>query len=510
MTVLARVSNRFSHTVITSKVQNVMSTSQQAIFTVVLPDTAYITGFTMEVNSKNYTAYIEKKEKAQEIYDQAVASGSGAGLVGTTARDSNRFTVSINVEPSSYATFYLTYEELLQRNDGYEIVINVNPNQLVPNLRVEVVLMESRELAYVKIPPIRSGNEIITDTSGLDSGATSSRKDAKSARVTFSPSVQKQKDLAEALGTPVERGFSGQFVVKYDVVRNSSGGEILMRDGYFVHFFAPANLTPLPKYVVFVLDTSGSMWGRKIEQLILAMKSILKQLKKSDIFSLIQFNTNVKVWNIVDQSRSVLYNSYRNPQPLETIEFPRAFEATSGNILEAVKAVSSFRAGGSTNIYDALRIALRLTELDRSEQPMIIFLTDGLPTTTSTSEIIEMARRKNTRAVPIFSLSFGNGADKNFLRKLSLQNHAFSRHIYEAADAALQLENFYHQISSPLLTDVTFNYTRGVFNLTRTIFPIYFGGGEIVVAGCYGKVFRGQAETGRKVLEVNFQRWTCA
>lgn len=90
--------------------------------------------------------------------------------------------------------------------------------------------------------------------------------------------------------------------------------------------------------------------------------------------------------------------------------------------------------------------------------------------------------------VPIFSLSFGNDADKEFLRKLSLKNLGFSRHIYEAADASLQLQEFYKQISSPLLNDINFKYDAEVEEVTRTWFPIYFRGSELVVAGrCTGK-----------------------
>jgi len=37
-------------------------------------------------------------------------------------------------------------------------------------------------------------------------------------------------------------------------------------DGHFVHFFAPTNLSPLPKNIVFVIDISGSMWGVKMKQ----------------------------------------------------------------------------------------------------------------------------------------------------------------------------------------------------------------------------------------------------
>lgn len=54
----------------------------------------------------------------------------------------------------------------------------------------------------------------------------------------------------------------------------------------------------------------------------------------------------------------------------------------------------------------------------------------------------------------------GEDADRSFLRKLSLRNDGFMRHIYEAADAALQLRDFYRQVSSPLLSDVKFIYPK--------------------------------------------------
>jgi inter-alpha-trypsin inhibitor heavy chain H2 len=66
-------------------------------------------------------------------------------------------------------------------------------------------------------------------------------------------------------------------------------------DGYFVHFFAPEDVPPLPKHIIFVLDTSGSMWGRKLQQLQQAMYSILDNFREDDYFSLIQFSTNVVV-----------------------------------------------------------------------------------------------------------------------------------------------------------------------------------------------------------------------
>lgn len=94
----------------------------------------------------------------------------------------------------------------------------------------------------------------------------------------------------------------------------------------------------------------------------------------------------------------------------------------------------------------------------------------------------------NTEKNPIFSLSFGDGADRKFLEKISLKNYGFARHIYEAADSSLQLREFFKQISSPLLSNVSFNYVSNVTEVTKRRFPILFGGSELVVAGIAGRI----------------------
>lgn len=48
-----------------------------------------------------------------------------------STRDSNKFTVSVNVESESKVTFNLTYEQLLTRKLGvYENVVNLQPGQV--------------------------------------------------------------------------------------------------------------------------------------------------------------------------------------------------------------------------------------------------------------------------------------------------------------------------------------------------------------------------------------------
>jgi uncharacterized protein YegL len=83
-------------------------------------------------------------------------------------------------------------------------------------------------------------------------------------------------------------------------------------------------------------------------------------------------------------------------------------------------------------------------------QPIVFFLTDGHPTVgeTDSTVILDNVLKANvdSMAAAIFSLAFGRQADFQMLKLLSLQNNAFARKIYVAADASLQLEGFYKEV----------------------------------------------------------------
>lgn len=68
MKIETNVSNRFAKALITSKVKNFDRTAHEAVFSVVIPDQAFISGFIMEIDGKSYEAYIQEKEEAKNIY----------------------------------------------------------------------------------------------------------------------------------------------------------------------------------------------------------------------------------------------------------------------------------------------------------------------------------------------------------------------------------------------------------------------------------------------------------
>merc|ERR1712038_1993461 len=207
------------------------------------------------------------------------------------------------------------------------------------------------------------------------------------------------------------------------------------------------DLPPFPKHVTFVLDTSGSMSGTKITQLQDAMVSILGDLMSSDYFSIIEFNSEIKHWQSKFEEKT--------DRPI--------YNAKEDVVLEAMtEYIVNLEAGGSTNINDALIEAIEVTKKAKSEidaLPMIIFLTDGQPTVGgSNGDKIKENIKEINDDIPIYGLAFGSGADFSLIKDISTDNQAFARKIFESSDATIQLENFYAEISSPLLKDISFTY----------------------------------------------------
>ncbi|XP_077295080.1 inter-alpha-trypsin inhibitor heavy chain H4-like isoform X11 [Arctopsyche grandis] len=536
MHVESNVSSRYANTLVTSRVANPAGKANEVTFSIVIPETAFITGFNMEIEGKVYEAYIKEKAEAKKVYENAVSSGQAAAHVAVQARDSNHFTVSVNLEPESKAIFRLRYEELLTRRLGlYNLVVNLNPGQIVDDLTVDVDIQENSPITKILVPELRTGNEIDAQPTDAQNqyASTILTEDNSHAKVHFSPNKEQQMELIKLfkaknaeistpppypyssfitnpIKEPADSGVSGQFVVQYDVNRNVNG-EVLVNDGYFVHFFAPDDLKPLSKHVIFVLDVSGSMAGRKINQLKEAMESILQNLNPGDFFNIMDFSYGAKVYNLDDPNNHAIYKSisdsfYGEPIPKEKAPEvpPKPQPATPENIKKAKEIIQQLHASGGTNINDALTTALKIANYGIAMQessdvaqsskgvirhePMIIFLTDGDPTVgeTNTKNILSAVTKLNTKKTAIFSLAFGEDADRNFLRKISLKNYGFLRHIYEAADAAQQLKHFYRQISSPLLANITYTYPIDQIDddsVTKKVFEHFFMGSEIIIAG---------------------------
>uniref|UniRef100_A0A8C7ZFC1 Inter-alpha-trypsin inhibitor heavy chain H3 n=1 Tax=Oryzias sinensis TaxID=183150 RepID=A0A8C7ZFC1_9TELE len=458
VTVECVVSSRFAHTVMTSVALNKANSSQEIFFEMELPKTAFITNFSMEIEGQVYVGEVKEKEKAKKQYEKAVSHGQTAGLVKASGRKMEKFSVSVNIAAESNVTFILTYEELLQRNLGqYEILTRVKPKSLVQQFQIVTKIYEPQGLAHVDAHATFLSNDLLP----LVEKTVTDKK----AHISFSPTMDQQRTCPSCDGTLID----GDFIVKYDVKRDSKLGDIQIVNGYFVHFFSPPDLPRLPKNVVFVIDRSGSMSGRKMSQTREALLAILDDIHEEDYFALVQFDDRIDFWK------------------------ENLTKATEENVAEAMSYVKTIQDNGGTDIHGGLMKGIDMLIQDRQANrlperstDMIILLTDGMPNS-GVSDLPSI--QNNVRSaiggnISLFCLGFGNDVDYSFLDVLSKQNQGLARRIFEASDAALQLQGFYEEVSTPMLLEVDLLYPDNVVDfVTTSHFRQLFNGSEIVVAG---------------------------
>ncbi|XP_039653815.1 inter-alpha-trypsin inhibitor heavy chain H3-like isoform X2 [Perca fluviatilis] len=445
------VTSRYATTVITSRVANRMDDSKEIEFQVRIPKNAFISKFRMFIDGQWYDGVVKRKEKAQQQYTEAVSRGQSAGLVSSVGRTLEEFKTSVTVAAHKKVTFELTYEELLKRKLGkYELQIHARPMQPVKDFKVDVYINEKAGINFIEV---KGG----LSTKALANAITRTHAD-KQAWVYFYPTEDQQK-TCDGCG---EQGMNGDLVIVYDVNRDTSLGDIKTSAGYFVHHFAPSSLSRIPKNVVFVIDQSGSMSGRKMQQTRIALIHILNDLAEDDHFGLITFDSSIFHWK-----RELV-------------------QANKKNLESAKTFAQNIQARGATDINAAVLEGARMLNAHPREGSVsiVILLTDGDPTSgeTNLEQIQSNVRRDIADKFPLYCLGFGHDVNFEFLEKMSLQNNGVARRIYEDSDADLQLKGFYDEVATPLLTDVTMIYNGGT-NLTQTNFSQYYNGSEIVVAG---------------------------
>uniref|UniRef100_A0A9J8CUE6 Inter-alpha-trypsin inhibitor heavy chain 3b, tandem duplicate 2 n=1 Tax=Cyprinus carpio carpio TaxID=630221 RepID=A0A9J8CUE6_CYPCA len=445
------VTSRYATTVITSRVANTLNESQEIQFEVKIPKNAFISKFRMTIEGKTYDGVVKEKEEAQQQYNQAVSRGQSAGLVKSVGRTLEDFKTSVTVAAFSKVTFELTYEELLKRRLGkYELLINAQPMQPVADFKMDVHIQEKPGISFLEVKGDLS-------TGDLTNAIKITRAD-KDAWVTFYP-TRDQQTTCKSCG---ENGLNGDLLITYDVERQNPQGEVVVSNGYFVHYFAPSDVPRIPKNVVFIIDRSGSMHGKKIDQTRLALLRILSDLDEDDHFGLITFDSEVSLWK-----RELL-------------------KATETNLENAKSFVKEIRDRGATDINAAVLAGVDMISRHPREgtASILILLTDGDPTSGETNIDKIMANIKEAIGTkfPLYCLGFGYDVNFDFLTKMSLENGGVARRIYEDSDADLQLQGFYDEVAVPLLSDIQLKYPGGT-KLTKTSFSLYFNGSEIVVSG---------------------------
>jgi Ca-activated chloride channel family protein len=476
------------HAVITGYVGSVDVTQQfanpydekiEAVYMFPLPEKAAVSEFVMTIGERKIRGILREKEEAQRIYQDARAQGYRASLL--VQYRPNVFEQKVaNIEPGKRIDVNIRYFHTLAYEDGwYSFVFPtvVGPRYNPAGLKDPVTAVprgDNRDpvsgtaVRYLR-PNERSAHDIGIAVD-LDAGVAIEELAASHAiKTTMDGRNRAHVELASASTIP-NRDFVLRFRVAGDEIKSSflTYTDPKSKQGYFtLMIYPPSGLAALarrPLEMVFVIDTSGSMSGRPLEQATAAVSAALDRLGSSDTFQIMNFST---------------YVSSLAAAPLP---------ATRENRDRGRRYLRSLGADGGTEMLGGIRAALNYAP-DPQRDRFVAFLTDGY--IGNEAEIFSEVHRLIGGA-RIFSFGVGNSVNRYLLDGLAMEGRGAAAYLALEDSADEVMSYFFERISHPALTDVSIDW-RGlaVSDVYPRRIPDLFVGRPVVITG----QFKGGADT---------------
>jgi Ca-activated chloride channel family protein len=252
------------------------------------------------------------------------------------------------------------------------------------------------------------------------------------------------------------------------VVPYAAGGE----DGFAMITVTPpaTRVEAVPRDVTFVLDVSGSMSGRKMEQARAAGRALLETLSARDRFRLIDFSTDV--------------HTYRDGWTV----------ATRAAVDSAERYLAGLDAGGSTNIDGALRTALDVPvdHADSSDESrrlgLVLFITDGMPTVgESNPAVLAQHAASWRRGARLFTFGLGADVNASLLEQLALDGRGTAQFVRPEESVERVVSLVASRLATPVATNLTVHGDGGV--VLRGMLPSgpidLFAGQDAVILARY-------------------------
>jgi Ca-activated chloride channel homolog len=237
-------------------------------------------------------------------------------------------------------------------------------------------------------------------------------------------------------------------------------------DGYFFLNISPGlgdKNEIIQKDMVFVMDKSGSMSDKKMDQAKKAIKFCLENLNQGDRFEIIPFSTEAS--------------------PL----FGEVVDYNLSNKKKAIEKIESLKAIGGTNIDEALQMALESQKSGNQRPFFIIFMTDGKPTIGETEQeaLLKKLSGLNKGNIRIFTFGIGTDLNTHLLDKMTEMTRGYRTYVMEDEDIEIKVSDFFEKASSPVLTDLKLSFDKNVTvsDVYHKELPDIFKGGTLSLMG---------------------------
>lgn len=288
-------------------------------------------------------------------------------------------------------------------------------------------------------------------------------------RAPFSPThALRSRRMNDALTVQVDSALRGDLALFLPVADRTVGLALATyrvddEPGYFMLTLSPGEPQGRAERrdVTAVIDVSGSMSGEKIAQARAALRQLLGRLAEGDRFRLIRFSGDVA-------------------------EYATGWtEVSPTAVRDAGRWIDALEADGGTNIAGALRAAFRTAPAD-DHLPIVVFLTDGLPSVgeQNPERIADEASslRGRTR---VFAFGVGNDVNTYLLDRLSAAARGATEYVAPGEDVERAIGTLASKIQHPVLTDLALEAPVRITDVYPVHLPDLFAGEDLVVFGRY-------------------------
>ena len=421
----------------------------EGIYVFPLPDKAAVDQMRLYVGDRFIEGEIREKEQARKEYEQAKQAGKKTSLV--EQQRANLFTTSVaNIGPGEKVIVEIEYLEDVRYDDG------------TFSLRFPLTLTP-RYIPGTDLPD-RQGSGWSSDTTQVEDASRITPPmvgASKGHRVSLQASVNAGMPL-EIIASryhPVNVSeVSGEYMISLaaGLVAMDHDFEMLWRpvpssapramafvetindDPHYLLMVMPPNTSEvpparMPREMIFIVDTSGSMHGVSIQQAKKALLRALNGLQPGDRFNVIEFNSHANAL------------------------FTDSVAADAGNIGAARNFVGRLRSNGGTEMASALQLALR-TPPSESYLRQIVFITDGAVGNEEGLFKLIAARLGNAR---LFTVGIGSAPNSWFMRKAAETGRGTFTIISALHEVGEKMDRLFRKLEHPQVTNINLQWPGG-------------------------------------------------
>lgn len=447
------VSGMVARTRVSQVFHNPGSEFVEGVYVFPLPESAAVDHLWMRIGDRVIEGQIQEKEAARKIYDQAKGEGKKAALV--EQQRPNLFTNAIaHIGPGERVEVRIEYQQPLKYENGeYKLrfPLAVTPRYLTPMGLADPMPDEPKALeaqydrdallqpAFASTPSNPVDIAVVIDAGVPIQDVRSSYHDVsseKQSRGRTAVFLTKEQDQADR-----------DFEISWRVAGNAPQAALFVDRGngngtdYALVMVVPpaptadeaAKHNQMPREVVLIIDTSGSMQGASIQQAKDALEMALDTLGDRDRFNVVEFNSVTR--------------------PL----FQDAMAATRDNVSRAKQWVRALKAGGGTEMAPVLTFAL-----DGRETPgylrQVIFMTDG--GVSNEDELFRLIE-KRLGSSRLFTVGIGSAPNSHFMTKAAQFGRGTFTYIGDVREVQEKMTALFAKIEAPVLRDVSIRWADG-------------------------------------------------